>query len=149
MPADIWDMVFFIKEDHPSVGTMSMAEGCLIRCGLRVVEDILKASPRNKAKRRGAIQANDTDTRYEYLSRCYSMVHLGAASVRAVVVFTLDEQDRARLMELANTYGLANSTMTIVAMTAGVAQSTVVVPKAFRERAVSEISRFKKWLTGY
>lgn len=147
IPADIWDVVFLIKEKDPRVDTMSLAEGCLIRCGLRVIEDIFQTSERTKERRLIAIETNNADDRETYGTLQYTPIHLGKSRTHTVTVFTLDEQDRARIAEISHTYGLPMTTkVAILAMAAGIAQATSLIPEPFRKRTIDEMEWLKRSL---
>lgn len=146
LPPDIWDIIWLIKEEYPGVDTMSLAEGCLINCGLVVLEQIFKQTPRDRKTRLEAIKANNVEVRYKFIKRKYRPIHLGPEPIDTMTVFCLSESDRSRIMEISHTYGLSAGAVTTLAMVAGIAQSVSALPEGYRERAKLEIIRFKKWM---
>jgi hypothetical protein len=52
MPGDIVDMIWYLKESGKAGDTLSFAEGCLIKCGLRVIEQLFEKGTRSKEARK-------------------------------------------------------------------------------------------------
>jgi hypothetical protein len=146
MPGDVADAIWYLKESGKAGDTLSFAEGCLIRCGVLVIERLFKEGARSKEGRKKAIESNDVDARAKYVSQKRSPIHMGAIRVGKMRVFCLSEDEKVRLTELSHTYGLSVGVLTTYAMAAGVAQSTDVLPKTFSERAKKEIEALEKWL---
>ena len=146
LPTEVWDIIFYMKGRYPNIRTLSFAQGCLIHTGLQVLETSLQASPLSAEERLKAIEDNDLDVRTTYVGGRYVPVHVGTLLASSVRVFCLDEGDIARLNDIAHTYGLPLGNVTSLAMVAGVAQSTSIVPKPYQGRAHREIARFRKVL---
>lgn len=148
VPADVMDMIWYLKQTVPAVETISFAEGCLVHCGLGVIEHVFESSPKGRQSRLEAIKTDNVDARYRYIQRRYTFVHLGSLKASVVTVFCLSENDRARIMEISRTYGLSPGQVVILAMAVGIAQSTSALPKEFKERAEKEMKRFAEWVEG-
>ena len=146
MPGDIVDMIWYLKESGKAGDTLSFAEGCLIKCGLKVIEQLFQEGTRSKEARKKAIEANNVDDRAKYLGQKRTPLHLGSIKVPKMRVFCLGEGEKVRLAELAHTYGLSMGVLTMYAMVAGVAQSTELLPKEFTGRAKEETEALEKWL---
>ncbi len=149
IPADIWDIIYLLKETCPQVGTLSFAEGCLLHTGLGIVELAYKAAiPQGRGRREGIIE-DDLDLRSKFHNQKYTFIHLGNITIDNATIFCLSETDRARVMEVSSKYGLSVGKVVFISMTAGIAQSTHLLPEPFRKRAESEFRRFIDWLRMY
>ena len=144
VPCDISDMIWYMREKGQLIKTRSFAEGCLIRCGLRVIENLFKEGSRSREARKNAIQSDNLDERARYTGQELTPIHLGSMKVTEMRVSCLSEDEKIRITELSHTYGLSIGVVTIYAMAAGIAQSVGLLPKVFRERAEKEIGHFRK-----
>jgi len=150
MPRKVWDTIKYISITYPSEITkkISVTEGCLIHCGLSVIELIVKESPRGIKQWHKAYLDGDDDTLLKYSGKKYSPEYLGRGIGQTKKVYFLNEGDLARAMEIANTFGMSLSAVVTICMITGMAQSTRIIPIQYVQDSRREVKRFKKWLNG-
>jgi len=150
IPRIIWETIIYISmtHSHKLIQMKSATEGCLIHCGLAVIEDVFKKIPDTKKTWLEAYMADNTNTLLDFIAQHYATEYMGKGIGHTRKVFFLNTNDNARAMEISTKYGFHLTEVVILAMTAGIAQSVRLLPDHVVENAKNEIVRFERWLKG-
>ena len=146
MPKEVWETIRFITLRPPSrhFELKSITQGCLIHCGLLVVEHILRDSHKTQARWLDAYEKDDTDILSEYLFGRMNFVHMGKGIGQTRRVYFLNSQDQARAMEIASQFNFSLSEVAVMCMVAGISMSETMLPRHIVRKAKKEVETFKK-----
>lgn len=150
LPRIVWDTIRYISMTYPaeSIQLKSVAEGCLIHCGLNVIEGLFDQTLGSNETWLQAYLNGNTNTLLDFIGQRYITEYLGHGINHTRKVFFLNKNDKARAMEVSTKYGLSLSAVATLTMIAGIAQSVSFLPGNVVEPAVKELERFSRWLKG-
>jgi len=150
MPRMVWNTIKYISYKHPGKLTnlKSVAEGCLIHCGLNVLEGILAEIPGTKKVFIESYERGDTAVLGDFIGQYYKTEHTGHGIGQTRKVFFLNSNDVARAMEISNDYGTPVSQVVIIAMVAGIAKSESFLPRYTVKAAQKDVGLFRRAMKG-
>ena len=143
LPELVWATVFYLRSRHPALGDIPQVTAALVEVGLLALTQMVNGIPNFKALMDRAYLEGDESQRLELLKSEFQ-VQISASELSKDVY--VSKEASYRLDELADRLGLSLSTITILALVAGMAQSLAWVPDKHQKKALEEIRQFEKWL---
>jgi len=143
LPELVWATVFYLRGRHPKLGDATQVTAALVQVGLPALTEMVQGIPTLKALTDKAYLEGDESQRLELLRNEFQ-VQISASKLNRDVY--VSKEASCLLNELADGLGLSCSTITILALVAGMAQSLAWVPDKHQKKALEEIRQFDKWL---
>jgi len=143
LPELVWATILYLQGEHPKLGSETQVALALIGVGLPVLIEMVKGVPTFKALMDRAYLEGDESQRLELLKSQFE-VRISASKLNKTVY--ISKEALCRLNELADGLGMSWSTMAILALVAGMAQSLLWVPGKHQNKALEEIREFEKWV---
>lgn len=144
LPELVWATILYLQGKHPKLASAAQVTLALVEVGLPVLTEMVKGIPTFKALMDRAYLEGDESQRLELLKSQFE-VRISASKLTKTV-YCISKETLSRLNELADDLGLSRSTMAILALVEGMAQSMVWVPGKHQNKALEEIREFEKWV---
>ena len=145
LPWEVWDTIKYVSFSYKGLNSLkSISEGCMIHCGLAVIEKVLSKSSKTRQTWLDAYVKGDSDTALSFTRTRFSPEYLGKGIGQTRKLFFLNKEDGARAMEISTTYGFSASEVVTLALIAAMAMSEWLIPRQYVDLAIKEIKRFEK-----
>jgi hypothetical protein len=123
----------------------------IINASLPIVERFVEAAPQHQKMREEAFMSitSTSDTReWSMKRRSNYEINLGAVEPESTSIYVKNSDQVSRIRNMAEDLGISPGIMTIICLSAGLAQSvdTTWVPLTIREATIKEVKFFQRWL---